>query len=130
MKNYLPASRFISRRSAIALLTSISSVITFRSYAANHETPVTDTAPAPHMPQPDMSGMASKTGNVDYDFALNMRRHHQLGLEMAQYQVENGKDAEMVGMAQEIIHAQKQEITRIDEWLMDFEKNNKKTPPE
>lgn len=59
----------------------------------------------------------SMTGDVDYDFAMNMRRHHQMALTMSQAQLKNGKDASMRDLATKIIAAQKKEIAVIDRWI-------------
>jgi len=61
----------------------------------------------------------SMTGNVDYDFAANMRNHHQMAITMAQAQLSNGKDSDMRQMAEDIIEAQKEEVAMFDEWMKD-----------
>lgn len=63
--------------------------------------------------------VVSMTGNVDYDFAANMRTHHQMAINMAQAQLSNGNDSEMRRMAEEIIAAQKEEIAMFDKWMED-----------
>lgn len=68
-----------------------------------------------------MGGM-SMTGDVDYDFAANMRMHHQMAVEMAQAELKNGKNPEMLRMAKDIIAAQKKEMAEFDNWM----KMNKK----
>lgn len=68
-----------------------------------------------------MGGM-SMTGDVDYDFAANMRMHHQMAVEMSQAELKNGKNPEMLRMAKDIIAAQKKEIAVLDQWI----KANKK----
>ena len=57
------------------------------------------------------------TGNVDQDFAMMMKHHHQAGIEMAQVQAREGKDPEMRQQAQKIIESQKKEMAELDEWL-------------
>ena len=57
------------------------------------------------------------TGDADYDFASMMRHHHQMGLEMAQKELKNGKNEEMRQMAQKIVDAQTKEIRELDTWL-------------
>lgn len=57
------------------------------------------------------------TGDTDKDFAAMMRMHHQCGVEMAQMQVANGKNAEMKTMAKKIIVSQKKEIAQFDNWI-------------
>ena len=66
-----------------------------------------------------MQGMQSMTmtGDTDKDFAMMMRMHHQCGVEMAQMQVENGKNAQMNAMAKKIVVSQKKEIAQFDTWI-------------
>lgn len=61
---------------------------------------------------------AMKTsGNVDKDFAMMMKMHHQQALDMAQIELTEGKSPEMKEMAKKIISAQKKEIAEFDTWL-------------
>ena len=70
-----------------------------------------------------MDGMQEKMGamqmsdNVDHDFAMMMRVHHQGALDMAQVELDKGKDPVMRGMAKKIIASQKKEIAQFDLWL-------------
>ena len=66
-----------------------------------------------------MQGMESMTmtGDTDKDFAMMMRMHHQHGVEMAQMQVANGKNAQMNAMAKKIVVSQKKEIAQFDSWI-------------
>ena len=57
------------------------------------------------------------TGDVDKDFAMMMKMHHQKGLEMAKMELANGKSPAMKAMAKKIITAQKKEIAQFDQWL-------------
>lgn len=63
-----------------------------------------------------MSSMAM-TGNPDVDFAQMMRVHHQGAIDMAQGQLRDGKDPQLLKMAKEIISAQKKEIAVLDAFL-------------
>lgn len=63
-----------------------------------------------------MEGM-SMTGDVDYDFAVNMRMHHQMAVDMSQAQLKNGKSPKLRTMATNIISAQKKEIAELDQWI-------------
>ena len=67
----------------------------------------------------NMSEMQSMpmTGDVDKDFAMMMKKHHEDGVKMAQIQLSKGKDAKMQEMARKIMDAQKKEIAEFDEWL-------------
>lgn len=57
------------------------------------------------------------SGDVDKDFAMMMRAHHQQAVEMAQIQVQNGKSPELKKMARKVIADQKREIAQFDTWL-------------
>jgi uncharacterized protein (DUF305 family) len=63
-----------------------------------------------------MDGM-SMTGDTDYDFAANMRMHHQMAVDMSEAELKNGENPEMLQMAKSIIAAQKKEIAELDRWL-------------
>lgn len=71
-----------------------------------------------------MSGMDGKTmhsmsmtGDVDYDFAVNMRKHHQMAVIMSQKELDKGKNPQLKQMAKDIIAVQKKEIAMLDKWL-------------
>ena len=66
-----------------------------------------------------MDGMnkMAMTGDIDKDFAMMMKIHHQQAVEMSEMQMAHGKSPEMKAMAKQIISAQKKEITKFDQWL-------------
>ena len=66
-----------------------------------------------------MDGMQKMpmTGDVDKDFAMMMKMHHQQAVDMAQMELANGKSPVMKVMAKNIISAQKKEIAQFDKWL-------------
>ena len=66
-----------------------------------------------------MKEMPKPTGNMDRDFATMMRQHHQQALQMAQMELQHGKDPKMRDMAKKILDGQKQEIAEFDAWLKD-----------
>ena len=71
-----------------------------------------------HHSMPGMQHMEmSMTGDADYDFAANMRMHHQMAVDMSEAQLKKGKNPEMLRMAKDIIGAQKKEIAVLDRWL-------------
>ena len=85
----------------------------------DHAKPMDHTKPMDHsagMDHSKMEGM-SKTGDVDLDFAANMRMHHQMAVDMAQAEIKNGKDPKMLSMARSILASQKREIAMFDQWL-------------
>jgi uncharacterized protein (DUF305 family) len=57
------------------------------------------------------------TGDTDRDFATMMKVHHQGAIDMAQMELQSGKDAKMRAMAKAIIRAQQKEIKEFDRWL-------------
>ncbi|MEJ7694903.1 DUF305 domain-containing protein [Daejeonella sp.] len=65
------------------------------------------------------------TGNIDNDYAMMMKCHHQAAVDMAQVELESGKDDELKKMAQNIIDAQKSEISALQSFL-DNHKNPEK----
>ncbi len=66
-----------------------------------------------------MDGMQKMTmsGDIDKDFAMMMKMHHQQALNMAEMQLAHGKSPEMKAMSKQIIAAQKKEIAQFDKWL-------------
>jgi uncharacterized protein (DUF305 family) len=57
------------------------------------------------------------SGDIDKDFAMMMKMHHQQALNMAELQLAQGTSPEMKAMAKQIIVAQKKEIAQFDKWL-------------
>ena len=57
------------------------------------------------------------SGDVDKDFAMMMKVHHQQAVKMAQMELDHGKSEPMKEMARKIIAAQNQEISAFDRWL-------------
>jgi uncharacterized protein (DUF305 family) len=66
-----------------------------------------------------MDSMQSMTmsGDMDKDFAVMMKMHHQQALDMAEMQLAHGKSPELKTMAKKIIAGQKKEIAQFDRWL-------------
>jgi uncharacterized protein (DUF305 family) len=61
--------------------------------------------------------MVKPTGNVDVDFVRGMIPHHQGAIDMAQIELQQGKDPEIRKLATGIIAAQKKEIAEMNSWL-------------
>lgn len=57
------------------------------------------------------------TGQPDVDFAMMMREHHMSAIQMAEWQLKNGKDQKMKQLAKKIITDQKKEISQFDQFL-------------
>ena len=65
-----------------------------------------------------MKGMDVKpTGNPDKDFVVMMIPHHQGAVDMANVELQYGKDPEMRQLATDIVAAQKKEIAEMKAWL-------------
>ena len=72
-----------------------------------------------HSMQDGMKKMESMkmTGDVDKDFAMMMKMHHQQALDMAQIEIAQGKSPKLRGMAKKIVLGQKKEIAEFESWL-------------
>lgn len=137
-----PSKRLIFTLTISIILTSILAIVPLWAGAA--EPMKTTTKPVPTAPMDhskmegmkdmkhmeamkDMGGMKhmegmSMTGDVDYDFAVNMRMHHQMAVDMSQALLKNGKSPKLRTMASNIIAAQKKEIAELDLWIKSTKK--------
>jgi len=70
--------------------------------------------------------MQKHTGDADVDFVKSMIPHHQGAIDMAEIEMKYEKGPEMKKMAENIIKAQKEEISMMKEWL----KKKGETAPE
>lgn len=50
------------------------------------------------------------TGSIEHDFLAQMIPHHQAAVEMAKYEIDNGKNFEMIQLAKSILTEQQGEI--------------------
>ena len=57
------------------------------------------------------------TGNVDADFAMMMKSHHQGAIDMAELELNSGTDEKLKAMAQKIVNDQKAEIEELENFL-------------
>jgi len=57
------------------------------------------------------------TGNIDHDYAMMMKSHHQAAVDMAQAELESGREENLKQMAQKIIEAQKSQIIELQSFL-------------
>lgn len=57
------------------------------------------------------------TGDVDFDYAVNLRLHHQLAVDMSQAQIRNGKNPKLRTMALKVIADHNKEIAILDRWM-------------
>ena len=119
------SSRFTLLMRAVLMVVAVMAAAPTLANAAEPAKSETMPMPSEQMDQSKITkqlGGMSMTGDVDYDFAANMRMHHQMAIEMAQTELKSGKNQEMLHMAKDIIAAQKKEIAVFDQWI----KANKK----
>lgn len=57
------------------------------------------------------------TGKPDIDFAMMMRMHHLAGIQMAEIELRDGKEAKTRAMAKKIIASQKKEAAEFEAFL-------------
>lgn len=65
---------------------------------------------------------ANLTGDADKDFAGLMLPHHQGAVEMAQIELQYGKDPVLRALAEAIVKAQQDEIALMKKWQADHAK--------
>lgn len=111
-KGNCPTFSLFSMVMAAAIMTAVP------TWANAHEPTKSDTKAMStgQMDHSKMDGM-TKTGDVDYDFAANMRQHHQMAVDMSQAELKTGKDPQLLRMAKEIIVTQNKEIAVLDKWI-------------
>lgn len=64
----------------------------------------------------DMHSM-KMTGDADHDFAMMMKSHHQGAIDMANYELSNGKNEELKKLAQKIINDAGKDNTDLEKFL-------------
>ncbi|MCC9070985.1 DUF305 domain-containing protein [Flavobacterium sp. F-65] len=62
----------------------------------------------------DQMTLMTMSKDPDLDFANMMILHHKGAIEMANYELQNGADAQIKAMAQDVIDAQQQEIQQME----------------
>ena len=62
-------------------------------------------------------GMAAIPADPDEAFMRGMLAHHRGAVEMAEIELEHGKDPEARALAESVIAAQQAEIEQMEEWL-------------
>jgi uncharacterized protein (DUF305 family) len=60
---------------------------------------------------------AKPTGDADRDFVVMMLPHHQGAVDMAQVELQYGKDPELLALARAVVDSQSKEIAQMDDWL-------------
>ena len=62
------------------------------------------------------------SGDLDRDFVEAMALHHRHGIEMAQIELNKGKDSKAKAFARKVIDAQKKELEQFERWLSEHPK--------
>lgn len=65
------------------------------------------------------------SSDADSDFMENMIPHHQMAIDMAKKELKNGKNDEARAMAKKIIDDQQKEISKMQTWLENKNKEGK-----
>lgn len=104
---------------------SISACNNINKNVENHEMEGMDGPDMMKAMHTSMDGMheMKMTGNFDCDFASMMIIHHQGAIDMSEVELQNGVDADIKSMAQNIIKTQKAEIDEMHTLLNDFKIN-------
>ncbi len=76
----------------------------------------------------DMEAQPMK-GNTDHDFASMMKLHHQGAIQMAQIEIQQGKDDMMKQMAQKMKDAQTKEVAELNEVITATQNSAKSYDP-
>lgn len=113
---------FIPMLCSTVFAVAVIAAVPLRANATEHASDDAKPMHAEQMDHSKMNGMKhvegmSMTGDVDYDFAANMRMHHQMAVDMSEAELKNGKNPQMRLIANEIIVAQKKEIAIFDQWM-------------
>ena len=80
----------------------------------NHSSPLMKVM---HSMDSSMQAM-TMTHDPDHDFAMMMKEHHMGAINMANYELANGTDATIKGMAQTMKDAQTREVAMLDSFMM------------
>jgi uncharacterized protein (DUF305 family) len=69
------------------------------------------------------------TGNIDVDFALMMKAHHQGAVEMAEVVLQSGQDPKIKEMAEKISDAQRSEIKELNKFIEKHQSDERNYDP-
>ena len=72
----------------------------------------------------DMERMPT-TGDIDRDFAMLMKMHHQAGIDMAIAHLKHGNDPRIRDMSERMIKEQRREIKELDQLLAAYDKGGR-----
>jgi len=110
------SNRFILSTSGLALLALVLAITAQGSNANIAGINRVQAAPAKYTSHTNVH-ILFPTGDVDFDYAANMRMHHQIAVEMSRAQLKNGKNKMLRDMATSIIAEHNSEIAKLDRWI-------------
>jgi uncharacterized protein (DUF305 family) len=67
-----------------------------------------------------MKTISQPTGNADKDFVLLMMPHHQSAIDLAQAELDHGRDAELKALASKVMATQRQEFKQLKDWQLQY----------
>ena len=116
------ANRFVWPGSVATIVAVVISGSLFAGSAWAADKAVTPAMDSMQMHKSMMGGMKGMesmkaSGDTDRDFATMMKMHHQSALDMANIELQHGKDPVLRKMAKAIIKSQTKEIKDFDIWL-------------
>lgn len=110
------SNRFILSASGLALLALVLAISAEGSYAN-----IAGSTRAQPVPGKCISHTKTHTlfptGDIDFDYAANMRMHRQIAVEMSEAQIRHGKDKRLRSMAMRSVTQYKNEIAELDRWM-------------
>jgi len=110
------SNRFILSTSGLALIAMILAITAQASRANIPDLSRSLALPANYASSSNRPS-SFPTGDIDFDYAANMRMHHQVAVEMSQAQIRNGSNKLLRNMALHIIAEHNNEIAKLDRWM-------------
>ncbi len=110
------SNRFILSASGLALIAMILAITAQASRANIPDVSRSQAMPAQYSGS-SRTHSSFPTGDIDFDYAANMRMHHQVAVDMSQAQIRNGSNKLLRNMALHIIAEHNNEIAKLDRWM-------------
>ena len=114
------SDRFTLSITGFSLITLIALIIFLGSTAqANANVSGTNNRQTAPLKQTRLTGTHAMflTGDIDFDYAANMRIHQKLAFDMSAAQYKHGKSARLRAQAARMMAQQKKEIVLLDRWI-------------
>ncbi len=110
------SNRFILSASGLALLALVLAISAEGSYANIVGSTRAQPVPAKYIGHTKTHTLFP-TGDIDFDYAANMRMHCQIAVEMSEAQIKNGKDKRLRTVAMRNVIQYRTEIAELDRWM-------------